>query len=59
MKAEVYLLDPGEYVLTTSAPDGSRLAAPANLTVNGQRTRVAFTLPPQTPVSLEIRQRDR
>jgi len=55
MAAELYLLDPGEYVVTLEA-DGTALQR-QDLTVIGSRVSVQFELPPRRVCVLRVRQR--
>ena len=56
MSAEFYLLDPGSYKLTITAEDKERRQGlqTHDLTVEGRRTRVSFTLPARRLCVLSI-----
>ncbi len=56
MSAEFYLLQPGRYTMELRLADGGGVVgAPAEFTVNGPRTKVAFELPPKKLCVLRIR----
>jgi len=52
MRAEWYLLDPGEYRLTLAADAGT--LHEASVTVSGPRTRVTFELPARKVCRLKL-----
>jgi len=54
MGAELYLLKPGRYTLAITDEAGSQLAAPTPISVDGPRTRVRFTIPPQKRCRLQV-----
>lgn len=59
MSAEFYLLDPGQYRLTlrdVARPKAKALQG-VSFGVEGARTRVAFSIPPQTLCVLDVRRR--
>ena len=59
MSAELYLLDPGEYILTVTGRDTVKRETLAANTfkVKGRRTRVSFEIPPMYFCVLDIRRR--
>jgi hypothetical protein len=59
MSAELYLLRPGEYILTLKIKDGKEQKALTtdDFVVKGSRTRVFFELPPRKLCILNIRRR--
>jgi len=60
MSAELYLLDPGKYILTIAPKDTQdrKLLQRHKLTVKGLRTRVCFELPPRKLCVLRLFKQD-
>ncbi|MBN2128967.1 MAG: hypothetical protein JW741_05695 [Sedimentisphaerales bacterium] len=57
MAAELYLLEPGTYVLTLTPAVSNRPSETTKFTVESPRCRVNFTLPPRTLCRLQIEHR--
>jgi len=59
MSAELYLLDPGEYILTVTGRDAAKreMLAASKFKMKGRRTCVSFEIPPLYFCVLDIRRR--